>query len=256
MDYAPIVAQVFKLWWFIPILVVLVILGSPWFKGIVGETLVRLAGKLRLPASTYYAIHNVTLPTSDGTTQIDHIYVSRFGVFVVETKNMKGWIFGTERDAHWTQNIFGKTFKFQNPLRQNYKHVKALEEALSLPPEAFHSVVVFSGRCTLKSSVPANVRQGLGYIRYIKSFQQPLLSEEQVSTVVAQITSGRLSPTFATSRRHVQNLKSRSTSDVERLCQKCGNRMILRIAKQGPNAGGKFWGCSAYPRCKSVQSVA
>jgi len=50
------------------------------------------SGTLFLPKEQYTVLHNITLPTDDGTTQIDHIVVSRFGVFVVETKNMKGWI--------------------------------------------------------------------------------------------------------------------------------------------------------------------
>ncbi|MDZ7854092.1 MAG: nuclease-related domain-containing protein [Halomonas sp.] len=82
-----------------------------------------------MPAETYKPIHNVTLPTPDGSTQIDHIFVSRFGIFVVETKNMKGWIFGDKDQAQWTQKIYRKSFRFQNPLRQNYKHVKSLEKS-------------------------------------------------------------------------------------------------------------------------------
>ncbi|MEX0731732.1 MAG: nuclease-related domain-containing protein [Aquisalimonadaceae bacterium] len=118
MDYAPIINEVFKLWWVIPILFVISIFKTPWFKGLIGEALVKFAARLRLPEDTYHRIHNVTLPTPDGTTQIDHIFVSRFGIFVVETKNMKGWIFGGENQAQWAQKIFKKSFKFQNPLRQ------------------------------------------------------------------------------------------------------------------------------------------
>jgi restriction system protein len=256
MDYSPIVSQVFKLWWVAPILVLLVVLKTPWFKGVVGESLVKFAGKLRLPSDKYHAIHNVTLPTDDGTTQIDHIYLSRFGVFVVETKNMKGLIFGTERDAQWTQHIFGKPFKFQNPLRQNYKHVKTLEAALSIPSEAIHSVVVFTGQCTFKSTFPANVTCGMGHVRYIKSFIQPVLSEVQVSAAVERIKSGRLSPSLATARNHIQGLATRHAQGSERSCARCGNQMVLRTAKQGANAGNQFWGCSTYPRCKARQSVA
>lgn len=69
----------------------------------------------------------MTLDTPDGTTQIDHVFLSPFGVFVLETKNMRGWIFGSENQAQWTQQIFKQRFKFQNPTRQNYKHLKALE---------------------------------------------------------------------------------------------------------------------------------
>ena len=75
--------------------------GTP-IKGMVGETVVKMGAVLALPSSVYQRYHNVTLPTVGGTTQIDHVFVSVLGVFVVETKNMAGWIFGSERDREWT----------------------------------------------------------------------------------------------------------------------------------------------------------
>lgn len=62
----------------------------PWFKGMLGEFVINVSAKLFLDKKQYHLIKNVTLPTEDGTTQIDHIIVSKFGVFVVETKNMTG----------------------------------------------------------------------------------------------------------------------------------------------------------------------
>ncbi|PFC06082.1 nuclease-related domain-containing protein, partial [Bacillus cereus] len=61
------------------------------------------------------------------TTQIDHIVIAETGVFVVETKNYEGWIYGNEKAARWTQGIFRKKSSFQNTFRQNYKHIKAIE---------------------------------------------------------------------------------------------------------------------------------
>src|SRR5215510_12738215 len=175
MDHSPIPSELLKLWWVIPILFVIGILQSPWFRGLRGEAFVKLAAWLRLPAKTYQRLHNVMMPTPDGTTQIDHIFVSQFGIFVVETKNMKGWIFGSEDQRQWTQIIFKRSFKFQNPLRQNYKHVKALEATLDVPPKAIRSVVAFVGYSTFKSPMPRNVTRGGGYISYIKAFHEPIL---------------------------------------------------------------------------------
>ena len=69
-------------------------------KGLSGELQSTLAKKVLLDANVYEDINNVTLPLANGqcgTTQIDHIIVSRFGIFVVETKNISGWIFGDEK---------------------------------------------------------------------------------------------------------------------------------------------------------------
>lgn len=258
MDYSPVVDEFLKaLWWLVPIALFIGFFQSPWFKGVLGEALVKLAAKLRLPPETCHPIHNVTLPTPGGTTQIDHIFVSRYGIFVVETKNMKGWIFGGEKQARWTQKIYKKSFKFQNPLRQNYKHVKALEAALDLTAEGvIHSVVVFTGESTFKTPMPANVTRGGGYITYIKSFREPVLSEAQVQEVLEQIKAGRLEPFFKTHRQHVKNLKSCSDPNAERKCPKCGSAMVLRLVRRGSRAGSQFWGCSTYPKCRVMQNVA
>lgn len=256
MDYSPIIQQVFKLWWLIPLFLLIALFKSPWFKGMVGEALVRLVARLRLPAETYRPIHNVTLPTLDGTPQIDHVFVSRFGIFVVETKNMKGWIYGGEHQPQWTQKIFRTSFKFQNPLRQNYKHIKALEAALEVPSEVIRSVIVFAGDSTFKTPMPPNVTHGGGYIGYIRSFREPVLTDAQVERAVALIQSGRLAPSRQTHREHVRQLKSRNDVTAQRRCPKCGSPMVLRTVARGAAAGKRFWGCSTFPRCRTVQPLS
>ena len=71
---------------------VILILRSAWFKGQIGEFKVNFGMKLLLNRDVFRLFKNVTLPFEDGTTQIDHILVSVYGVFVVETKNLRGWI--------------------------------------------------------------------------------------------------------------------------------------------------------------------
>jgi hypothetical protein len=92
-------------WYLLPVFVVIGVVKTPWFKGVAGELMVNLLFKIRLPGDEYHLIRNVTLPTADGTTQLDHILVSQFGIFVVETKNMRGWIFGAADQSMWTQKI-------------------------------------------------------------------------------------------------------------------------------------------------------
>ena len=181
-------------------------LFRPRVKGLVGEKLVAGWAKLTLPSPTYARFHDVTLPTPDGTTQIDHLFVSRFGVFVVETKNMSGWIFGGERDERWKQTFPGRRrSKFQNPLRQNYRHVKAVEEtlaSLSLPADSVRSVIAFVGDAEIKTPMPRNVTVGFGFARYVKSFAEPMLSDEQVKAACGAIESGR----FIRRGRRIENM--------------------------------------------------
>jgi len=242
-------------WWFIPIVIIIGILKTPWIKGYFGELLIRLLASFMLDKNIYHRVSNVTLPTPDGTTQIDHIFVSRFGIFVVETKNMKGWIFGGEDQAQWTQKIYKQTFKFQNPLRQNFKHIKALEAALQISPGTIYSVITFIGDSTFKTKMPPNVTHGIHFISYIKSFRDPVFTENQVNDILLRIESRRFAPTLAVHKEHVQNLKTRSDPNAERHCPKCGSILVLRTVKSGERAGQKFWGCSAYPKCRVIQHV-
>ena len=153
----------------LPALLFITIIKTSWFKGKIGEFWININVKIRLDEKVYHLIKNVTLPTDDGSTQIDHIVVSVYGVFVIETKNMKGWIFGGERQRTWTQKLFKESYKFQNPLFQNYKHIQTLKSLLQLSNEEIHSVVAFTGESTFKTPMPENVTQGSGYIHYIKS---------------------------------------------------------------------------------------
>lgn len=61
----------------------------------------------KLDKNKYYVMNDITLPTEEGTTQIDHIVFSENGIFVIETKGHKGWIFGKENDRNWTQYLKG-----------------------------------------------------------------------------------------------------------------------------------------------------
>lgn len=260
MYYAPIVFDAFmKVWWLFLLGAIISILKTPVIKGWLGELAVRASMMPILPSNNkygYFSFHNVTLPTVDGTTQIDHIIVSIYGVFVLETKNMKGWIFGSEHQAQWTQKVYKKSYQFQNPLLQNYKHVKALEAVLSIPVENIHSVVVFVGGCTLKTNMPPNVTYGGGYFRYVKSFYLPVFTEEQVHTIISQIESARYTPSLANNREHVRHLKARAEPTANRLCPKCGSAMVLRTAKRGSRAGNTFWGCSSFPKCRQVVNIS
>lgn len=228
-------------------------------KGFVGEAIASGWGMLALPSSTYTQLANLTLPTPDGTTQIDLVIVSRFGVFVVEVKNMSGWIFGNEKSREWTQ-VFrtGEKFRIQNPLRQNYRHVKAVQQTLGacrIPTHTVHSVIAFIGDATLKTQTPENVTVGLGFSRYVKSFRTSVLTDTQVRTACEALTTSRLEPTGRTRREHIRHLRTRNDPNAERKCPRCGRQMVLRTSRQGPNTGKRFWGCSGYPRCKATMDT-
>jgi restriction system protein len=183
--------------------VVAIILKTPWFKGWIGELQINLITKFFLGKDVYRLIKNVTIPADGETTQIDHVIVSRFGVFVVETKNLRGWIFGKEGDAYWTQKLYRHSEKFQNPLRQNYKHTKTLSEILGISEDKMHSVVVFTGDSSFKTDMSENVTNPRGYIRYIRSQTKPVLTGDEVKEIINVIGEKRLAPGLKTHFQHV-----------------------------------------------------
>lgn len=99
---------------------------------------------------------NLYIPTDDGTTEIDVLYISSSGIYVIESKNYSGWIFGDEKARNWTAVLFKTKNKFLNPIWQNKKHIKYLSKVLV--DVQLRSLIVFSERCELKK---VNVEEGL-----------------------------------------------------------------------------------------------
>ena len=258
MDLSPAINQfVFMvLFILIPVTILTTLLKLPWTKGKAGEFIVNTSAKIMLDKNEYHLIKNVTLPTGDGTTQIDHIICSKYGIFVVETKNMKGWIFGSQNQSTWTQKIYKYTNKFQNPLHQNYKHVKTVESLLGLNDQQVHSVVVFVGESTFKTEMPENVTNGTGYIRYIKSKNQPVLAKSEVDELIRKIEEWRLTPSSNTNMEHIKHVKNiANQKKMGNVCPRCGSILVLRETKHGQNAGKQFWGCSKFPQCKGIVNI-
>ncbi|ELV8773037.1 TPA: NERD domain-containing protein [Vibrio harveyi] len=242
-----------QVWYLVPLLLIVSVFKSRWLKGVFGEFLVnRLLSKL--PESDYTLIKDVTLPTSDGTTQVDHIVVSKYGIFVVETKNMKGWIFGSARQKQWTQKIYRHSSKFQNPLHQNYKHIKALETLLGCSEEHLHSVIVFIGDSTFKTEMPPNVTYARGSIRYIQQFNQVVFSDRDYARLTESINQIKLKRGIITDLKHRKHVKEVVASKVSsNECPRCGSEMVLRETMRGENIGKQFWGCSTFPKCRAVK---
>lgn len=221
------------------------------FRGWIGEKKAAFFLWLSLSKKKYRTFHNVILPSKNGTTQIDHLIISVFGLFIVETKNKKGWIFGHANQPYWTQLIYGQKYSFQNPLRQVYRQKKVLSEFLNLEETRIHTVVCFVGDCSFKTDVPGNViYSGVG--GYIKQFRNEILSFEEVDRIAGTI-SRHLSESSLSKRDHLNSLRERHSSHV--ICPRCGANLVERTAKWGSRPGSKFLGCEKYPICHFTRNV-
>lgn len=219
-------------------------------KGWVGELKTRCTQKLFLDLDEYHIYNNVLLESGNRTVQIDHVIVSKYGVFVIETKNKDGWIYGSQNDKQWTQIFPGnKKYRFQNPLRQNYLHIKSLEELLGIDHEKIYSVIVFWGKCQFQKQMPENVLKGRS-TDYIMSKRQVLLTDREVTGICSKLQSIKNSTSLLAGRRHTRELKERFDNTTK--CPKCGCDLVERSSKQ---TGDIFIGCSNFPRCRYTKEL-
>lgn len=145
-------------------------------------------------------LFNVYIPKEDGgTSEIDVLMISKKGIFVFESKNYSGWIFGDEKRKDWYQTLpsgRGKSHKehFYNPIMQNRSHIKHLK-ALVGEQIVMHSIIVFSERCTLKNVVVNSNdiqvinRNEVTYVvsNVCKKVTEDVLKEEDITNLYNQL---------------------------------------------------------------------
>ena len=178
-----------------------------------GEALVSRVLLLEFGTPDYHLMNHVTIQLDDGTTQVDHILISRFGVFVIETKDYNGWIFANATEETWTQVLFRRRFKFQNPIFQNKRHVRAVQGLLDfLPPGTIRSVVIFTGEAEFKTETPQGVITISQLVEYLRHQTDEVMSLNRVQFCVGRLETARLAISGETDVEHIQSLERRRGS--------------------------------------------
>tara|TARA_R100001163_G_scaffold46276_1_gene34778 strand:+ start:16 stop:618 length:603 start_codon:yes stop_codon:yes gene_type:complete len=178
---------------YVIISIALIILGVQWnspkWVGKRGENRVK-RHLLRIDQTQYKLFNDINIPNTkakSGKAQVDHILVSEFGIFVIETKNYSGWIFGSAERKYWTQVIFDNRYQMYNPIKQNWGHIYALSEFLKVPQNKFHNIVTFVGNAEFRTQMPKGVFYDSQYIDYITSFKNKVLSEADVDNITRML---------------------------------------------------------------------
>ena len=207
-----------------------------------GERLVR--SELMRHYREWILINDVLLPTGSGTTQIDHILVSPIAVFLIETKEMNGWVFGSPGQKEWTQSfaagrwsrkagVKSRRFKFYNPLRQNEGHAKALVKLGIVDRWRLRPVVTFVGDAELKTAeefLPFDEHEKIAnengtwrmrgvvcmgisdlhrYIEFsVNASSSPGLTRRQMEMICGKIRAAEIPATAESHARHVDFVKS------------------------------------------------
>lgn len=246
-------------------------------------------------------LRNVYVPKDNGeTSEIDLLYITQKGIFVFESKNYSGWIFGDEKGQKWTMMLPNKEkHSFYNPVKQNQTHIKWLRNYIGENIPLF-SIIVFSERCELKKITIVSqdvkvIKRDLTYaaVRDIWDKNEDRLSGEEVENLYIKLRN-LTKVSKETKENHIQNIKDKygdsgkkserqeepvktpenvvlelekniikeveaeepniEKAETDKICPRCGKKMVLRTAKKGENAGKQFWGCSGFPKCRYIES--
>lgn len=219
--------------------------------GEIGEESV--ASILRTLPKDYVVFNDVYLEIKGKSTQIDHVVISRYGVFIIETKNYTGWIFGNDTSEYWTQTIYEDKYKLRNPLRQNYSHLKTLQSIFGIEERFYFPIVAFHDRATLKCETNGNVMYFSELKDFILSKHIQRLSDELVNRLSAILMYYSVKNENQ-KQEHILKVKqdiANKESLVEKgICPKCGGMLIHRQGKYG-----EFISCINYPSCIFTQNI-
>jgi restriction system protein len=213
-----------------------------FFKGWLGEQGTNLLQHLALDPKEYHVFYDLLVGEEPKRTQIDHVIVSKFGIFAVETKNYQGWIYGRESDDKWTQKFPGSSRTFQNPLRQNALHTSSLAAFCEVDPSTIYSIIVFWGDCEFKTPMPENVIKWIKYPFYVKSKTKILLNDSEVEKICAKLKPSDTHIPIVTNILHANVIKNQNANSTSRTtqsvtttqtghCISCGTSIPLDVSK-------------------------
>lgn len=190
-------------------------------------------------------INNLILIDDNGKShEIDHIEIRENGIFVIETKNYKGWIFGSENQQKWTQTLYNQKHQFLSPIKQNKSHIYHINKALDNKYK-INSLVVFVQNNADRIDVPyvINLKDMKSYLKHFDNGVR--LSDDEmvnIQTTLLEAANKRIS-----TRQHVKNIKTTQKELKKGICPRCGGTLVEKKGKYGT-----FFGCSNYPKCKFI----
>ena len=179
--------------------------------------------------------------------------VSLYGIFVIESKNYKGKIYGSYDAEKWSQYINGEQFNFRNPVKQNLGHVIAIERLTRINSKFIIPLVVFTGSATLKLYGCDEVIYDGMLLETIYRYRNKVFSPESMQAY-ARIIDDKIDDNAQTKSAHVSAVRQRVNKWNEEVnagqCPRCDGYLVLRKGKYGD-----FFGCSNYPKCKYTKNI-
>ena len=212
-----------------------------------------------LPCEDYRVYNDLLLRNGNFTTQVDHVVISRYGVFVLETKTVHGKVYGSGNAEFWTQYLpdtgykrFGTTQEHQlrNPIWQNDGHIKSLRRLIFGNDVPIYGIVVFPNGTDINVTAEQPVLNMWSIVPYIKQYQKRVISPDQMSFFRCRLLEV-ISTTQSDREEHLYNVsrnkERRDAAVASGICPLCGGNLVKRSSKYG-----SFYGCSNYPKCKYI----
>lgn len=157
---------------------------------------------------SYVLMKSVLLPTKTGSTELDHIVVSKYGIFVIETKNYSGTVKGDENSKNWIHtDRKGKQRDMYSPIKQNAGHIGTLRRAINLNESSFIPIVVFSGTAKLEIKSKSHVVQLNELRNVVLSYKNQMFTKKEVKAIVKDIKSANMD-SMMNRKKHVKYVKS------------------------------------------------
>ena len=155
-----------------------------------------------------YVINNVILPIGKSSSQIDHIYFSKRGIFVIETKNYSGRIYGRDNDEYWTQTLVGSyrvvKNKLYNPIKQNQRHIQAVKRLVGNKDYIYSLVIFAKGNIEyIESEQVYSIYSGKNHVlRYPE-----ILTDQEVEKLYRKILTFKEDGVIS-EEEHIKNVRS------------------------------------------------
>ncbi len=170
---------------------------------------------------------------------------------------MSGWIFGDEKSTLWTQTHRRRKTRIRNPIHQNFGHIKAVQELLTVKEHSIHGIVAFVGDAVPKTPMPNTVVWNIpSLVRKIKAYRVPVFTQSLLDQMRRTLSSPTIVTDRETRKEHITNAQ-RIAEGLEKpsvpICSRCGSEMVLRTNKK---TGDGFYGCSNFPKCRRTKKIS
>ena len=191
------------------ILVTGVLYGFPATKGWAGERAVRTILKT-LPKDRYIILNDVKFYGREKenkgpgrykgkrwSCQIDHLVISPYGIFCIETKNYLGRISGNYNDKYLQRRVLGMKYQTYSPIYQNYRHLQRLVETFPLiisHSKDLHSIICFmpGGNPKINGKGAATICKAQNLKSELLKYQTPVISWDEYKEIARQVKSSSI----------------------------------------------------------------